>query len=59
MRTKKMWNVITKDGEVVCGMCKSRHEAWLCFVELIKMDKADGVFEEGFYKIVEIEYPVF
>ena len=46
-----MFNVCTTDGYVVCE-CDSLKEAAQCKAELIAIDKADGVYEKGFYKIV-------
>jgi hypothetical protein len=46
-----MFNVICADGYVVCK-CDSLKEAAQCKAELITIDKADGVYEKGFYKIV-------
>lgn len=46
-----MFNVICADGYVVCE-CDSLKEAVQCKAELITIDKADGVYEKGFYKIV-------
>lgn len=46
-----MFNVCTTDGYVVCE-CDSLKEAAQCKAELIDIDKADGVYEKGFYKIV-------
>lgn len=48
-----MFNVIcATDGYVVCG-CNSLKEAAQCKLELIAIDKEDGVYEDGFYKIVK------
>ena len=43
--------IITNDGYVVCE-CESFKEAAQCKAELIAIDKADGTYEKGFYKIV-------
>lgn len=48
-----MFNVITKDNYVVCE-CTTLEEAAHCKRELNAMDKADGVYEKGFYKIVRV-----
>ena len=45
--------IITNDGYVVCE-CESLKEAAQCKAELIAIDKADGTYEKGFYKIVSI-----
>lgn len=49
-----MFNVICADGYVVCK-CNSLEEAAQCKVELIAIDKADGVYKKGFYKIVRAQ----
>ena len=49
-----MFNIITNDGYVVCE-CTTLEEAAHCKMELNAMDKRDGVFEKGFYKIVRAE----
>lgn len=47
-----MYNVIcVTDGYVLCE-CNSLKEAAQCKAELIAIDKADGVYTKGFYKIV-------
>ena len=43
--------IITNDGYVVCE-CESLKEAAQCKAELIAIDKSDGTYEKGFYKIV-------
>ena len=43
--------IITNDGYVVCE-CESLKEAAQCKAELIAIDKADGTYDKGFYKIV-------
>lgn len=49
-----MYNVIcTTDRYVVCE-CNSFEEAAQCKAELIAIDKVDGVYEKGFYKIVRV-----
>ena len=53
--------IITNDGYVVCE-CESLKEAAQCKAELIAIDKADGTYEKGFYKIVRawlLQYKVF
>ena len=45
--------IITNDGYVVCE-CESFKEAAQCKAELIAIDKADGTYEKGFYKIVRV-----
>ena len=42
------YQVVTKDGEVVCDDC-TFVEAAQCRKELIELDKADGTYEQGFY----------
>lgn len=46
-------NVVTKDGLAICVDCENHHEAMMCIAELIKLDKQDGVFQQGYYKIVD------
>lgn len=48
-----MFKVCATDGYVVCE-CGSLKEAAQCKAELIAIDKADGVYEKGFYKIVRV-----
>ena len=48
-----MFKVCATDGYVVCE-CDSLKEAAQCKAELIAIDKADGVYEKGFYKIVRV-----
>lgn len=49
-----MFNVIcATDGYTVCE-CNSLKEAASCKLELITIDKIDGVYEKGFYKIVRV-----
>ena len=43
--------IIASDGYVVCE-CESLKEAAQCKAELIAIDKADGTYEKGFYKII-------
>ena len=43
--------IIASDGYVVCE-CESLKEAAQCKEELSAIDKADGTYEKGFYKIV-------
>ena len=46
-----MFNFICNDGYVICK-CNTLKEAAGSKAELIAIDKADGVYEKGFYKIV-------
>lgn len=48
-----MFKVCATDGYVVCE-CGSLKEAAQCKAELIAIDKADGVYKKGFYKIVRV-----
>ena len=43
--------IITDVGYVVCE-CSSFKEAVQCRAELNEIDKEDGTYEKGFYKIV-------
>ena len=45
--------IITNDGYVVCE-CESLKEDAQCKAELIAIDKEDGTYEKGFYKIYKI-----
>ena len=46
------YNVVTTDGYVVCDNC-TLQEAHGCRLELMHIDKLDGTYEKGFYKIVD------
>lgn len=43
--------IIAETGEVVCSDCATLTEAAQCKKELVELDRAYGVYEEGFYKI--------
>jgi len=48
MKRKEEWEIVTKDGEMVCPYC-TFDEAAKCKAQLIAMDKEDGTYEKGFY----------
>lgn len=50
---KHTYNVITADGINICPDCETRHEAFMCLIELVKLDKQSGVFQSGYYHIEE------
>lgn len=53
MKRKVTHLVVAPNGEKVC-FCESLKEAARCRAELIAIDKADGTYEKGFYKIVRV-----
>lgn len=46
------YNVIVADTKEIVCECNSLVEAVACRKELIEIDKADGVYEKGFYGLV-------
>ena len=46
----KLYNIVTPDNYVVCNDCTWK-EAVGCLLQLTEMDKIDGTYEEGFYRI--------
>ena len=52
MITHKITHKIITDGGYVVCECSSFKEAVECRAELIAIDKEDGTYEKGFYKIV-------
>ncbi len=47
-----MFKIVTPANYVVCSDIDALKEAVSCKRELIEIDKSDGTYEEGFYKIV-------
>lgn len=48
----ELFNIIETENEyIVCNDCTFK-ESIECFLQLIEMDKLDGTYKEGFYKIV-------